>query len=64
MESKYMNVKEAAEYLRCSTSKVYKKAAAGKLPGLKNGISWLFTAEALDKHLEKHSNAPRIRRIV
>ena len=62
MESKFLTVKEAASYLHCGTTKLYLAVNSGKIPATKFGKTWLIGKEALDKQLEKHSNAPKIRR--
>jgi excisionase family DNA binding protein len=43
---------EVARLLKCSVYTVEESARKGELPGLKFGLSWVFPASALFKHLD------------
>ena len=44
---------EAADYLRISTSSLYKLAQAGRIPCQKVGRHWRFRREAIDRWLDQ-----------
>ena len=48
METKWLTVIEAAEYLKMGRSTIYKLAQEGKLPAHKVGRQWRFDAKELD----------------
>lgn len=49
-----LNVTEAAEYLRCSKSYLYKLAERRELPHLKVGSRLLFRVDQLNRWLDSH----------
>jgi excisionase family DNA binding protein len=49
METKWLTVIEAAQYLNVGRSTVYKLAQEGKPPTPKVGRQWRFDAKELDK---------------
>ncbi|WP_230204315.1 helix-turn-helix domain-containing protein [Olavius algarvensis spirochete endosymbiont] len=52
METKWLIVIEAAQYLKMGRSTVYKLAQEGKLPTHKVGRQWRFDAKEPDKWLK------------
>jgi len=52
METKWLTVIEAVQYLKMGRSTVYKLAQEGKLPTHKVGRQWWFDAKELDKWLK------------
>jgi excisionase family DNA binding protein len=48
----WMNVAEAAEYLRCPTSRIYALTSAGKIPHHHDGARLLFRKSELDAWVE------------
>jgi excisionase family DNA binding protein len=48
-----MKINEAAQYLRISSSSLYKLAQEGKIPAQKVGKHWRFHKQTLDKWFEK-----------
>jgi excisionase family DNA binding protein len=44
-----MKINEAAQYLRISSSSLYKLAQEGKIPAQKVGKHWRFHKQALEK---------------
>lgn len=50
-----MNIEELAEYLKVSTSSLYKLAQRGDVPGQKVGKHWRFRKETIDRWLDKQS---------
>ncbi|HEY3123358.1 MAG TPA: helix-turn-helix domain-containing protein [Thermoanaerobaculia bacterium] len=56
--SPWMNVKEAADYLRCGTSRLYKLTAADAIPHFKEEGRLLFNREDLDEWLEGFRRGP------
>ena len=59
METKWLTVIEAVQYLRMDRSTVYKLAQEGKLPTHKVGRQWRFDAKELDKWLKSGKLASR-----
>ncbi len=49
METRWLTVIEAAQYLKMGRSTVYKLAQEGKLPTHKVGRQWRFDAKELDE---------------
>ncbi|MGQ9496266.1 MAG: helix-turn-helix domain-containing protein [Thermoanaerobaculaceae bacterium] len=49
METKWLTVVEAAQYLKMGRSTVYKLAQEGKLPTHKVGNQWRFDREEIDQ---------------
>jgi len=49
-----MTIEQLAEYLKISTSTLYKQLQDGKLPGQKVGKRWRFHKEAIDEWLKQH----------
>jgi len=43
-----LTVKEAADYLRCSTSTIYRLSERGVLPSFRVGAEWRFRRDELD----------------
>jgi len=56
-----MTIDELSEYLKISTSTLYKLAQGGALPGTKVGRRWRFHKEAVDQWL-KNERPVRARR--
>ena len=52
METKWLTVIEAAQYLKMGRSTVYKLAQERKLPTHKVGRQWRFDAKELDRWLK------------
>lgn len=50
---------EAAELLDCSVETINEKCAAGELPGVKFGRSWILPAEALVQRLNELAQATK-----
>jgi excisionase family DNA binding protein len=48
-----MTIGEAAQYLRISSSSLYKLAQSGRVPCQKVGCHWRFCREAIDRWLEQ-----------
>ncbi|HBG75204.1 MAG: DNA-binding protein [Chloroflexi bacterium GWD2_49_16] len=48
-----MNISETAQYLRISSSSLYKLAQEGRIPCQKVGRHWRFRKEAIDHWLEE-----------
>jgi excisionase family DNA binding protein len=48
-----MTIGELSEYLKISTSSLYKLAQQGKVPGQKIGKHWRFHKEAIDQWLRE-----------
>jgi excisionase family DNA binding protein len=57
-QSPWMNVKEAADYLRCGTSRLYKLTAADAIPHFKEEGRLLFNRHELDSWLENFRRGP------
>lgn len=49
-----MIITEAAQYLRISSSSLYKLAQEGRIPCQKVGRHWRFRKEAIDHWLEEN----------
>jgi excisionase family DNA binding protein len=49
-----MIISEAAQYLRISSSSLYKLAQEGRIPCQKVGRHWRFRKEAIDRWLEEN----------
>jgi len=49
-----MTIEQLAEYLKISTSTLYKQLQNGKLPGQKVGKRWRFHKAAIDEWLKQH----------
>lgn len=49
-----MTIGQLAEYLKISTSTLYKQLQNGKLPGQKIGKRWRFHKEGIDEWLKQH----------
>lgn len=48
MQTKWLTVAEAAEYLKMGRSTIYKLLKEGKLPAHKAGRAWRFDVKELD----------------
>lgn len=55
MESRWMSVPQAAEYLRVSVFTIYRATKKGKIPHARVGARVLIDKIALDAMLEKNS---------
>lgn len=53
MPDEYLNLKEAAAFLGCSETTLYKKAKKGEVPGAKAGGSWRFPRRDLEKYMRR-----------
>ncbi len=51
METKLMDIKEVAEYLKMNKMTVYKLARQGKIPAFKVASEWRFRKDLIDKSL-------------
>ncbi len=49
-----MTIEQLAEYLKISTSTLYKQVQDGRLPGQKVGKRWRFHKEAIDEWSKQH----------
>ena len=58
METKWLTVIEAAQYLKMGRSTVYKLAQEGKLPTHRVGRQWRFDVKELYKWLKSGKLAP------
>ena len=63
MENTYMKVQEASEFLRTSTSTLYKLTMNSKIPHYKFGRNLLFKKEELIQFVE-NGDAGKCKRIV
>lgn len=54
--SRFMSVREAAEYLQINEKKIYALAAEGKIPGTKVTGKWLFPRDLVDQWLTRSSH--------
>jgi excisionase family DNA binding protein len=54
-----MTIGEAAQYLRVSSSSLYKLAQTGRVPCQKVGRHWRFRREAIDRWLEQAGPMPK-----
>lgn len=52
-----MTIEELAEYLKISTSTLYKYAQQGRIPAVKLGKHWRFSKLAIDQFLENNPYA-------
>ena len=52
-----MTIDDLAEYLKLSTSTLYKLCAEGKVPGQKVGRHWRFHKDVIDHWLGKRPSA-------
>jgi len=50
--TKWLRLKEAAEYLKMGKSTVYKLVRERKIPAHRTGREWRFDAEELDKWMK------------
>lgn len=57
---KVMTIKEAAEYLRCHDSTVYRMLKNGTLRGFKLGSDWRFTQESLDEQIKEWQSQGKV----
>jgi excisionase family DNA binding protein len=55
--SPYLDVDEAAAYLRCDDRRIYDLRASGRLACVRDGRRLLFTREALDRCLSADPSA-------
>ena len=62
METKWLTVIEAAQYLKMGRSTVYKLAQEGKLPAHKVGRQWRFDAKELDTWIKSGNLASPVER--
>jgi excisionase family DNA binding protein len=53
--SPVMTIREAAAFLHCHTSTLYRLAKSGRIPAFRLGGSWRFTLEALENWMRKTS---------
>ncbi len=54
-----MTIGDLAQYLKLSTSTLYKLCAEGKVPGQKVGRHWRFHRESIDAWLKKSPKTSR-----
>jgi excisionase family DNA binding protein len=47
-----LDVDQVAQLLRCAATTVQEMARAGKLPGIKPGVDWIFPTATLLQHLD------------
>ena len=52
MDTKWLTVEDAAQYLKLGRSTVYRLAQEGKLPAHKFGRQWRFDAAELDEWMK------------
>lgn len=52
------NARQTAEFLQCSTSKIYKAAEANALPCVRDGRSLRFKPSEIRAHVEKLCSSP------
>lgn len=52
MDTNWLTVEEAAQYLKLGRSTVYRLAQEGKLPAHKFGRQWRFDAAELDEWMK------------
>jgi excisionase family DNA binding protein len=53
--SPVMTIREAAEFLHCHTSTLYRLAKSGQIPAFRLGGSWRFTWEGLERWMRRSS---------
>lgn len=54
---KWLTLEQIADYLQMSTSSIYKKVQANKIPAYKVGRQWRFKKEEIDRWVTgKRSN--------
>jgi excisionase family DNA binding protein len=56
MNPAVMTLREAAAFLHCHTSTLYRLANNGEIPAFRLGGSWRFTWEALDRWMTKQQS--------
>ena len=52
-----MTIREAAAFLHCHTSTLYRLAKSGRIPAFRLGGSWRFTWEALDNWMRGNTRS-------
>jgi excisionase family DNA binding protein len=50
---KWLTLEQIADYLQMSTSSIYKKVQANKIPAYKVGRQWRFKKEEIDAWVER-----------
>jgi excisionase family DNA binding protein len=53
--SPVMTIREAAEFLHCHTSTLYRLAKSGQIPAFRLGGSWRFTWDGLERWMRRSS---------
>jgi len=51
-----MTIREAAAFLHCHTSTLYRLAERGQIPAFRLGGGWRLTWEALERWMRSRSN--------
>ena len=52
MQSRWMTLREVAEYLQLSKDMIYRLAQSGRIPATKVGIRWRFRQERIDRWMD------------
>ena len=52
MQSRWMTLRQVAEYLQLSKDMIYRLAQSGRIPASKVGSRWRFRQERIDRWME------------
>ena len=55
-----MTVKDLAQYLKISESKVYRMVNASQIPAFRVGKSWRFTRLSIDSWIQQECTLPKV----
>lgn len=53
MQSRWMTLREVAEYLQLSKDMIYRLAQSGRIPASKVGSRWRFRRERIDRWMDE-----------
>ena len=53
MQSRWMTLRQVAEYLQLSKDMIYRLAQSGRIPASKVGSRWRFRQERIDRWMEE-----------
>jgi len=56
---RFLDVKQAAEYLNLNEKKIYALVSEGRIPGTKVTGKWIFPRELIDRWMLESSRGPR-----
>ena len=60
-EARIMTIRDAAEYLHCHTSTLYRLVETGRIPAFKLGGNWRFMRSELERWISRQSVRTRLR---